>query len=47
MAHMRRNAKFQIRRKKANHGRLGSLGVEKSQFDRYRRRKDRKPTTLV
>ena len=39
---MRRNMKFvSWRTKKANHGRLGSIGKEKSQFCRYRRRKDK------
>lgn len=47
MAHKKRNGKFYTRGKRANHGRLGSIGQEKSQFSRYRRRKDRKVTDLV
>lgn len=39
MAHKRRNGKFLTKARRANHGRLGSLGAEKSQFCRHLRRK--------
>ncbi len=39
MAHKRRNARFLWRGKKANHGRLGALGAEKSAFNRQFSRK--------
>lgn len=42
MAHKRRNDKLtHWRSKKANHGRMGSKGQEKSAFSRYRRRKNK------
>lgn len=39
MAHKRRNGKFLMKSKRANHGRLGSLGSEKSQFCNHFKRK--------
>ena len=43
MAHRRRNARFLWRSKRANHGRMGSLGAEKSTFCRqYSRKRGRR-----
>jgi hypothetical protein len=39
MAHRRRNGKLHWRSKRANHGRMGSKGFEKSLFCRAFRRK--------
>ena len=39
MAHKRRNARFLTRGKRANHGRMGALGAEKSAFCRHFSRK--------
>jgi hypothetical protein len=41
MGHQKRNGKFQWRSKRANHGKLGGRGKEKSDFRRYRRSKGR------
>jgi hypothetical protein len=43
MAHNRRNGRFLWRSKKANHGRMGALGAEKSSFNRqYSRKRGRR-----
>ena len=42
MAHRRRNGIYRWKKKKANHGRMGSIGGEKSDFRRDYRRKTKK-----
>ncbi len=39
MSHKRRNGKLMWRSKRANHRRVGSISLEKSQFCRHFRRK--------
>jgi len=42
MAHRRRNGIYRWKKKKANHGRMGSIGGEKSDFRRDYWRKAKK-----
>ncbi len=46
MAHKKRNGKFLWRSKRANHGRMGCAGREKSGFCRAFRRKHKKSVTV-